>query len=111
MDPHDAPSPGAGAGGSGTIDDAEVLRLLQLERLHAQLFSANPSTMPDVFHGLKDFLTPRFSSSWSTGSAAQDAQRRMFSGFALPAIVVAMSGFATLNCKRQFGDVGVPRRA
>jgi hypothetical protein len=61
-----------------------------------QLFFAKPSTCPRFFTGLKMVWTSA-SSSRSSGSVAHFAQLRMFSGFALPAMVVVTSGFARLN--------------
>jgi hypothetical protein len=71
------------------------------------LFSGNPSTWPTLWTGAKIALTSA-SSSRSIGSAAQVAQSRMLAGLALPAIVVAISGFSRENWSASLA-IGVPR--
>ena len=62
----------------------------------AQLFSRSPSAWPTFRTGEKIAWTSASNCS-SSVSAAHSDQLRIFSGFALPAIVVAISGLASEN--------------
>jgi hypothetical protein len=69
-------------------------------RMNPLPVSCSPETLgvAEIFHGSKDrlHLGQQF---LIDGSAAHFAQLRIFTGFALPAIVVVMSGFAIENCR------------
>src|SRR5690242_377115 len=81
----------------GNFNATKTLRLFELDGFQRyQLFRVNPSACPTFFTGLKISRTSA-NNCWSSGSSIHFAHLRMFSGFALPAMVVVMSGLAHEN--------------